>query len=419
MKKTQKAFQLAKERYAALGVDLDAAMARLENVQISLHCWQGDDLYGFESAGGLTDGGILTTGNYPGRARTPDELRADADKALSFIPGTHRFNIHAMYLESGGKKVDRDAIEPKHFANWIDWAKERGLGLDFNPTYFSHPLAADGFTLASTDKGKRDFWIEHGKRCRKVGEAMGKALGTPSVVNFWMPDGFKDIPADRLSPRRLMKESLDEIFARKISPKHELDAVECKLFGIGSECYVVGSHEFFMGYAVANKKLPTIDSGHFHPTEQIADKFSALSLYVGDFQLHVSRGVRWDSDHVVIWNDELRQIAEELVRCDLLGRAHIGLDYFDATVNRVGAWTIGVRATLKAILAALCDPIAELRRRETAGDFTGRLALLEEMKSMPFGAVWDYYCESKDVPVGTAWIDEMRKYEKNVQLKRG
>lgn len=419
MRKTEKAFSLAKEQYAKLGVDADAALERLERVKISLHCWQGDDLYGFESAGGLTDGGILTTGNYPGRARTPDELRADADKALSFIPGKHRFNIHAMYSETGGKKVDRDAIEPKHFANWIDWAKERGLGLDFNPTYFSHPLAADGLTLASPDKGKRDFWIEHGKRCRKIGEAMGKALSTPAVVNFWMPDGYKDIPADRLAPRRRMAESLDEIFSRKISPKHELDAVECKLFGIGSECYVVGSHEFFMGYAIKNKKALTLDSGHFHPTEQIADKFSALSLYVSEFQLHVSRGVRWDSDHVVIWNDELRSIAEELVRNDLLERAHIGLDYFDATVNRIGAWTIGVRATLKAILAALLDPLAELRRLELAGDFTGRLALLEEMKSMPLAAVWNYYCEKQSVPVGTAWIDEMRKYEKNVQFKRG
>ena len=419
MKNSEKLFNLAKEQYAALGVDVDAALSRLEKVKISLHCWQGDDLYGFESAGGLTDGGILTTGNYPGRARTPEELRADADKALSFIPGKHRLNVHAIYLETGGKKVDRDAIEPKHFANWIDWAKERELGLDFNPSYFSHPLAADGFTLSSADKGKREFWIEHGKRCRKIGEAFGKALSSPSVVNFWMPDGYKDIPADRLAPRRRMEEALDEIFARKISPKHELDAVECKLFGIGSESYVVGSHEFFMGYALKNKKVLTLDSGHFHPTEQIADKFSALSLFINEFQLHVSRGVRWDSDHVVIWNDELRSIAEELVRNNLLERAHIGLDYFDATVNRIGAWTIGVRAMLKALLSALLDPLSELRRCEDAGDFTGRLALLEEMKSMPFAAVWNYYCEKQSVPVGTAWIDEMRKYEKNVQLKRG
>ena len=419
MRKTEKAFSLAKEQYAKLGVDVDAALSQLEKVKISLHCWQGDDLYGFESAGGLTDGGILTTGNYPGRARTPDELRADADKALSFIPGKHRLNVHAIYLETGGKKVDRDAIEPKHFANWIDWAKERGLGLDFNPSYFSHPLAADGFTLASADKGKREFWIEHGKRCRKIGEAFGKALASPSVVNFWMPDGYKDIPADRLAPRRRMADALDEIFSRKISPKYELDAVECKLFGIGSESYVVGSHEFFMGYAMKNNKVLTLDSGHFHPTEQIADKFSAISLYVKEFQLHVSRGVRWDSDHVVIWNDELRSIAEELVRNDLLERAHIGLDYFDATVNRIGAWTIGVRAMLKALLSALLDPLAELRRCENDGDYTGRLALLEEMKTMPLAAVWDYYCEKQSVPVGTAWIDEMRKYEKNVQFKRG
>ena len=418
MNKIEKAYALAKEQYAALGVDTDAALRKLATVKISLHCWQGDDVRGFESGDGLTDGGILATGNYPGRARTAEELRADADKAFSFIPGKHRFNIHAIYLENGGKKVDRDEIEPKHFQGWIDWAKQNKLGLDFNPTYFSHPLAASGLTLASPSKKVRDFWIEHGKRCRTIAAAMGRALGTPSVVNFWMPDGYKDIPADRLAPRKRMAESLDEIFSVEIPKRYELDAFECKLFGIGSESYVVGSHEFVMGYVMKNNKILTLDSGHFHPTEQIADKFSALSMYIDEFLLHVSRGVRWDSDHVVIWNDELRGIAEELVRNNLLERAHIGLDYFDATINRIAAWTIGTRAMLKALLAALLDPIKDLRRMEKEGDFTYRLALMEEMKSMPLSDVWNYYCQTKDVPVGRAWIDEMRKYEESVQSKR-
>ncbi|MGL4943947.1 MAG: L-rhamnose isomerase [Thermoguttaceae bacterium] len=409
MSRLEKSFELAKEQYAEIGVDVEAAMKRLATVKVSLHCWQGDDVGGFESADGLQGGGILATGNYPGKATTPQELRDHADRALAMIPGKHRFNLHAIYLEHQGKAVSRDAIEPKHFEGWIEWAKERGLGLDFNPTFFSHPLSNDGFSISSADKSRREFWIRHGIACRKIGAAMGKALGTPAVVNFWMHDGFKDIPVDRLAPRKRMAESLDTIFAEKLDPKHELDAIESKLFGIGSETYVVGSHEFFMGYAVKNNKLICLDAGHFHPTEGIADKLSSCSLFVDRLLLHVSRPVRWDSDHVVIWNDDLRAIAEELVRNDLLGRVHIGLDFFDGTINRIAAWTIGTRAMIKALLAAMLEPLALMRQFERDGDYTRRLAMLEEIKTFPFGAVWDTYCERNNVPVGTAWIDSVMK----------
>ncbi|MCL2304724.1 MAG: L-rhamnose isomerase [Planctomycetaceae bacterium] len=412
-------FNFAKERYSQIGVNVEKAMERLAAIKVSLHCWQGDDVGGFESAAGLTGGGILATGNYPGKARTPQELRQDAEVAYKMIPGKHRFNLHAIYLENGGKKVERDEIGPEHFKGWINWAKVNGLGLDFNPTYFSHPKAADGFTLSHHDKKIRKFWIRHGIACRKIAEEMGKKLHTPSVVNFWMPDGYKDIPADRLAPRKRMAESLDEIFEEKISPKHELDAVESKLFGIGSETYVVGSHEFFMGYAASRKKLLCLDAGHFHPTEGIADKLSSCSMFIDEMLLHVSRPVRWDSDHVVIWNDDLRGIAEELVRNNLLNRVHIGLDFFDATVNRIFAWVIGTRAMLKALLAALLEPIDQIRKWELEGDFSRRLAMLEELKTMPFGAIWDMYCEKNGVPVGMNWIEPVRKYEADVLLKRG
>ena len=418
MSAVQKAYDLAKQRYADLGIDTDAAMSKLTQIKISLHCWQGDDVAGFESAGGLTDGGILATGNYPGKAKTAEQLRSDADVAFKMIPGKHRFNLHAIYLENQGKMVGRDEIGPEHFQGWINWAKANGLGLDFNPTYFSHPLSADGFTISSANKETRDFWIRHGIACRKIAEDMGKQLGSASVVNFWMPDGYKDIPVDRLAPRQRMADSLDAIFAEKIDPKFELDAIESKLFGIGSETYVVGSHEFCTGYAISRKKLLCLDAGHFHPTETIADKLSSSSMFVDELLLHVSRPVRWDSDHVVIWNDDLRGIAEELVRNNLLGRTHIGLDFFDATINRIAAWVIGTRSMIKALLAAMLEPLAEMRKWEIEGDYTRRLAMLEELKTLPFGAVWDYYCEKQNVPVGTAWIDEVRKYEADVTLKR-
>ncbi len=414
----EKAYSLAREQYAALDVDTDAAMTALADVAVSLHCWQGDDVGGFEGAEQLT-GGIQATGNYPGKARTPDELRADLDQALHLIPGTHRLNLHACYAETGGAAVDRDALTPEHFANWIGWAKANGMGMDFNPTYFSHPKADDGFTLSAADEGLRKFWVDHGIATRKIAAAIGRELGTPCVNNVWIPDGLKDTPADRLAPRQRLRRSLDEMFAEPLDPACMLDAVECKLFGIGSESYVVGSHEFYMGYAIANQKLLCLDAGHFHPTEVISDKISSVLLYVPELLLHVSRGVRWDSDHVVTLTDELQAIAQELVRGDFLGRVHIGLDFFDASINRVAAWVIGTRCMLKSLLLAMLEPTDTLRALEAGGDFTGRLALMEELKTMPFGAVWDQYCSQQDVPTGPAWLDEVRTYEKDVLSKRG
>jgi L-rhamnose isomerase len=384
-----------------------------------LHCWQGDDVGGFENTGSELGGGLAVTGNYPGKARTPDELRRDLEKALSLIPGKHRLNLHASYAETGGRPVERDQITPEHFRNWIDWAKSHGLGMDFNPTYFAHPKAADGFTLSHRDEGIRKFWVRHGIACRQIGAAMGKALGTPCVTNVWVPDGQKDTPADRKGPRERLARSLDEMFAAHLDPAHNLDAVEGKLFGIGSESYVVGSHEFYLGYAITRKKLVCLDAGHYHPTESLADKISAVLANLDRILLHVSRGVRWDSDHVVTLTDDLVAIALELVRGDFLGRTHIGLDFFDASINRVAAWVIGTRCMLKALLIALLEPSQKLRELEAAGDYTSRLALSEELKTLPFGAVWDYYCLQQGVPVGPAWLDEVKSYERDVLSKRG
>jgi len=392
---------LAKQRYAELGVNTDSVLQLLEGIPISMQCWQGDDVGGFESVGGLSGGGIMATGNYPGRARNPEELRSDAARAMSLIPGKHRFSLHAIYLEHGGKKIERNEVGPEHFQGWMDWASDLGIGLDFNPTFFSHPMAADGFTLASRDEGIRRFWVEHGIACRKIGEAFGRRQKTPCVTNVWIPDGMKDLTIDRKGPREILRKSLDELFAAPIDRSCNLDAVESKLFGIGSETYVVGSHEFYLGYAVENKKLLCLDAGHFHPTETIADKISSVLLFLEEILLHVSRGVRWDSDHVVILGDDLRAIAEEIVRGGFLERVHIGLDFFDASINRVAAWVTGVRAMLKALLLALLEPTAKLRELEVQGDFTSRLVLLEELKTLPFGAVWDYYCHSRNVPVGS------------------
>jgi len=414
----EKAYELARERYAALGVDTDKAIDRLARIPISMHCWQGDDVGGFENPAGLTGGGILATGNYGGKARTPDELRSDARKALSLIPGRHRFNLHAIYLETDGQGVERDRIEPRHFQGWIDWAKANRLGLDFNPTFFSHPKAADGLTLSHPDASIRKFWIEHAKACRRIGEAMGKALSTPCVTNVWIPDGFKDITVDRLAPRRRLWEALDEVFAEPLDPACNLDAVESKLFGIGSETYVVGSHEFYLGYACQRRKLLCLDAGHFHPTETIADKLSSVMLYLDEVLLHVSRGIRWDSDHVVVTTDDLRAIAEEIVRGGFIERVHIGLDFFDATINRIAAWVIGMRAMAAALLTALLEPTGQLRKLEQEGDFTGRLATIESLKTLPLGSVWDYYCLKQGVPVGVEWLAEVRRYEADVLAKR-
>lgn len=414
----ENAYQLARERFAEWGVNTDTAMAQLKKVSISLHCWQGDDVGGFENMGSDLGGGLAVTGNYPGKARTPDELRGDFLKATSMIPGKHRLNLHACYAETGGKKVNRDEIGPEQFKNWMSWAKTNKIGLDFNPTYFAHPNAADGLTLSHPNKSIRKFWVDHGIRCREIGAAFGKALGKSCLTNLWIPDGYKDIPADRKAPRERLLESLDAIFAQKIDPKLNVDSVEGKLFGIGSESYVTGSHEFYLGYAITRNKLVTIDTGHYHPTESPADKISSVLAYLPEIALHVSRGVRWDSDHVVVLNDDLQALALELVRGNYLNRARIGLDYFDASINRVAAWVIGTRCMLKALMSALLEPSSTLKQAETKGDFTSRLALMEELKTLPMGAVWDYYCQQSGVPVGESWLAEVKQYESEVLSKR-
>lgn len=416
-KAIQQAFNAAKARYAEYGVDAAQAIRKLGQAPLSIHCWQGDDLAGFEPARGNL-GGIMPTGRYPGRARTPDELRADLAQALALIPGRHRVNLHAIYAETAGRRVERDALEPAHFARWLDWAQSLKLGLDFNGSFFSHPKAESGRTLSHPDQGIRRFWIGHAQACRKIGAAFGRRLGTPCVTNIWIPDGSKDLPADRKTPRELLRDALDTIFKETIRPAEALDALEGKLFGLGSECYVVGSHDFYLAYAVAHRKLLCLDTGHFHPTESVADKLSAVLGQLAAVMLHVSRGVRWDSDHVVTLSDDLRALAEEIVRGDYLQRAHIGLDFFDASINRVAAWVIGARCALKALLLALLEPAGRLRGFEARGDNTARLALLEELKTMPFGAVWDYYCLQADVPAGNAWLAEIRNYERLVQFKR-
>ena len=416
-KQIQAAYDLAKQRYADLGVDTDAALKTLATVPISIHCWQGDDVGGFEAAATEIGGGLAATGNYPGKARTADELRQDAAKALSLIPGKHRFNLHASYGDFAGCRVARDEIRAEHFSQWIDWAKSLGIGLDFNPTFFAHPLATS-FTLAHPDPSTREFWVRHGKACRAIGAAIGKTLGTACVTNLWIPDGMKDTPVDRLGPRQRLIESLDAIFKDPIDRAHNLDAVEGKLFGIGFESYTVGSHEFYFGYALTRQVLYTLDTGHYHPTETITDKLSAVLIYLPEILLHVSRGVRWDSDHVVVLNDDLEAIAQELVRDNFLGRTHIGLDYFDASINRVAAWVIGTRNMLKALLKALLEPSAILRQQETATDYTSRLAMQEEFKALPWGAVWDYYGTTANQPARGGWMDDIKQYERDVLLKR-
>ena len=412
------AFDFACDAYACLGVDPHAALATLARTPISLHCWQGDDVGGFERAGGELGGGLAVTGNYPGKARTPDELRADLDQALSLIPGRQRLNLHACYAELGGRKIDRDAYTIAQFQGWVDWAKARGLGMDFNPSYFSHPLASDGATLSHLDPAVRRFWIDHGTACRRIGAEIGRQLGSPVVTNVWIPDGSKDLPIDRSAPRERLASALDEIFAEPLDPALVLDAVESKLFGIGSESYVVGSHEFYLGYAITRKKLLCLDAGHFHPTESLADKISSVLQFVPEILLHVSRGVRWDSDHVVILDDATRAIFEEVVRGGFLARTHIGLDFFDASINRIAAWVIGTRSAQKALLLALLEPSAKLREHEASGDFTSRLALLEETKSLPFGAVWDEHCRRHDTPVGPVWLADVKRYEREVLAQR-
>jgi L-rhamnose isomerase len=411
-------FKEAASVYLDYGVEVEKVLRIFEETPISLQCWQGDDVGGFEKVGGALTGGIQATGNYPGKARTLVELRQDLDKAYSLIPGKHRLNLHACYADLGGKKVERNAYTIEQFSSWVDWAKERGLGLDFNPTYFSHELSADGFTLSHPDKNIRQYWIEHGIACRRIAAEMGKKLGKTVITNVWIPDGFKDTAVNRKQHREWLEQSLDSIFAESISPVLNRDAVESKLFGIGSESCVIGSHEFYLGYAVKNQKILCLDAGHFHPTETLADKISSTLQFLPEVLLHTSRGVRWDSDHVVILDDPTRALMEEVVRGDYLKRVHIGLDFFDASINRVAAWVIGTRSTLKALLQALLEPTQKLREAEAKGDYTTRLALLEEAKTLPFGAVWDEYCRRQGVPTGISWLDEVKKYESDILVKR-
>ncbi|MFS0869378.1 L-rhamnose isomerase [Paenibacillus xylanilyticus] len=414
----KQAYEAAKLLYAQHGIDTDEVLEKLAEIKVSVHCWQGDDVKGFLNQDGELTGGISVTGQYPGAATTPAELRADLEQAFSLIPGKHKVNLHAIYTDTD-EKVELDQIEPKHYEKWVQWAKEQGLGLDFNPTCFSHEKSSDGFTLSHPDPEIRKFWIDHCKASRRIGAYFGEQLGQTCVTNVWVPDGFKDNPVDRMTPRKRLKDSLDEVFAEKLDPKHHLDAVESKLFGLGSEAYVVGSHEFYMGYGLQNDTLICLDAGHFHPTEVISNKLSSLALFTSGILLHVSRPMRWDSDHVVIMDDELLEIARELVRHDLLPTTHVGLDFFDASINRVAAWVVGTRNTIKALLRAMLEPVEALKTAELEGDYTLRLALTEEFKSYPFGAIWDYYCAQQGVPVREKWISEIKTYEENVLLQRG
>lgn len=416
-KTVEERYQDAKARYAEIGVDTEAALKKLQDLKISMHCWQGDDVKGFLNPDGELTGGIMSTGNYPGAAHTPDQLRQDVEKAFSLIPGSHKLNLHAIYLDTD-EPVDLDEIEPKHFAKWASWANEQGVGLEFNPTFFSHSMMKDGMTLAHPDKEVRDFWIEHGKRSRKVAEYLGKETGQTCINNFWMPDGMKDNPIDRYTPRKRMMESLDEIFTEDLNEEYTQEAVESKLFGLGAEAYTVGSHEFYMGYGLTRNKLICLDAGHFHPTEVISNKLSSLALFSKGIMLHVSRPVRWDSDHVVIMDDELQEIGKELVRNDLLGKTNIGLDFFDATINRIAAWVVGTRNTQKALLKAMLEPTEDLKAIELDFDYTKRIVLTEELKDFPYADVWNYFCALNNVPVGMDWYEEVKNYEKDVLALR-
>jgi len=412
-------FDQVKDLYASIDVDIENALRTLAETPISLHCWQGDDVGGFEQGSSELGSGLAVTGNYPGKARSISELQQDLEQALSLIPGRHRLNLHAIYGDFGGEKVDRDSIELKHFQGWIDWCKSHELGMDFNPSCFSHSKADDGFTLSSPDRGIRDFWIEHCKRSRRIAAEIGRVLDSPAVTNVWIPDGMKDMPADRLSYRKRLAESLDAVFAETLDQAHNIDAVESKLFGIGSESMVVGSHEFYLGYAIKNQTALCLDAGHFHPTESIADKISSTLMYVPRLLLHVSRGVRWDSDHVVLLDDATQAIMQELVRCDALGRTHIGLDFFDASINRIAAWVIGTRAAQKSLLLALLEPRAKLREAELRGDYTMRLALLEQTKALPWSVVWEEFCQRNEVPGELSLMQSVKSYEAAVLSKRG
>ncbi len=418
MKKNElvlKSFEIAKERYSEIGVDVEAALKTLQDVAISIHCWQADDVTGFENLTNVGGGGIQATGNYPGKARNIDELRSDIEKVLTLVGGNHRLNLHEIYGEFGNKAVDRDQVEPSHFTGWMQWATENSLKLDFNSTSFGHPKSGD-LTLANPDKAIRDFWIEHTKRCRAVAEEMGKFQNDPCIMNLWIHDGMKDLTVNRYKYRQILEQSLDEIFATEYL--NMKDCLESKLFGIALESYTVGSHDFYLGYGAKKQKIVTLDTGHFHLSENVADKISSLLLYTPEIMLHVSRPIRWDSDHVVILNDDVIELAKEIIRANALNRVHIGLDFFDASINRIGAYVIGIRATQKALLQALLEPIATLRDYEANGQYFERLALLEEAKALPWNAVWDYFCLKNNIAVGENYIREIQQYEKDVTAKR-
>ncbi|MDR1613664.1 MAG: L-rhamnose isomerase [Planctomycetota bacterium] len=414
----EKAYAIAREAYAEFGVDADQAVANLEKQRISLHCWQGDDIKGFEIRDDSVVSGNTVTGNYPGRARNIDEFRADVEKTLALVGGRHRLALHAIYLD-WPSKVDRDQLEPKHFRSWMDWSRAKDVYIDMNQTYFDHPKANDGLTLTHPDPEIRKFWIDHGKAMRRIAEALGKNQDSPCVCNLWIQDGLKDIPANRLVFRQRLLEGLDATFAEKLDERHLLDSVEPKLFGIGTESFVPGSHEFYLGYALSRKKLLTYDTGHFHPTETLADKMTSYFLFNEKLMLHVSRGIRWDSDHVLNLSDDLIQLVTELVRGDFLSRTFVGLDFFDASINRIAAWTIGLRSIQKAFLLAFLEPTKRLQNAENSFDYTTRLALMEEQKSMPWSAVWDFFCRKNNVPVGEDWLSEVKKYEADVLSRRG
>ncbi len=413
------AYELARARYAQIGVDTDAAIEKLKNIPVSLHCWQGDDVTGFDHDGPLT-GGIQTTGNYPGKAKTPKQLMADMDKAMSLCPGKKKLNLHACYaIFEPGEFVDRDKIEPKHFKKWVDFAKERGMGIDFNPTFFSHPMAKNGLTLTSPDEEVRKFWVEHGKACIRISEYFAKETGIPCVMNIWIGDGYKDVPADRMGPRMRYKQSIEEILSEPFDKNLVKPCVESKVFGIGVEAYTAGSAEFTLSFAAMHDGcLPLMDNGHYHPTEVVSDKIPALLCFFPEIALHITRGIRWDSDHVLTFDDETREMAKEIVRCDALDRVYMALDYFDASINRVAAWTVGFRSWQKALLSALCTPNTALKALQDENRLTELFVMHEELKTLPFGAVWDEYCERCGIPAGAKWFEEVEKYEKEVLLKR-
>jgi len=412
-------YESARAQYAKYGIDTDAVIAKLKNIPLSLHCWQGDDVTGFDHDGPLT-GGIQTTGNYPGKARTPEQLMADMEKAMSLCPGKMKLNLHACYaIFEKGEFADRDKIEPKHFQKWVDFAKKHNMGIDFNPTFFSHPMVKDGWTLCSPDESVRKFWVEHGKACIRISQYLAQQTGVPCVMNIWIGDGLKDVPADRIGPRMRYKQSLEEILSEPFDPKLVKPCVESKVFGIGVESYTAGSAEFTLTYAATHENvLPLMDNGHYHPTEVVSDKIPALLCYFPEIALHITRGVRWDSDHVLLLDDETKEIAKEVVRCDALDRVYMALDYFDASVNRIGAWVIGVRSWKKALLSAMCTPFAMLQELQNKAQFTRLMMLQEELKLLPLGDIWEAYCEACGVPAGAEWYDEVEKYEQEVLLKR-